>query len=123
MSCLPPSGTVALFYPGYDSVSAALYTIGSSGFLFVDVQEWITFSGAVLRTNILMSMTGSFLYLVGSIGFFPVVVAFNPLIGIWGFVLGSAFIGFSQVMHVRPAHPSSTLPKGNALAPGSRLLS
>lgn len=27
----------------------------------------------------------------------PAVVAYNPLIGIWGFVLGSAFIAWSQV--------------------------
>lgn len=36
-------------------------------FLFVDVQEWFTFGGAVLRTNICMSMTGSALYVVGSV--------------------------------------------------------
>lgn len=45
-------GTVALFFPGHDTLSAVLYTIGSCGFLFVDVQEWFTFKGAVLRTNV-----------------------------------------------------------------------
>jgi hypothetical protein len=33
-------------------------TIGSCGFLFVDVQEFFTFGGAILRTNIAMSMIG-----------------------------------------------------------------
>lgn len=41
-------------------------------------------------------------------GFFPSVVAFNPLIGIWGFVLGSAFIGWSQVRAVPPAAAALT---------------
>lgn len=91
------AGTAVLFVPGNDALSAVLYTIGSCGFLFVDVQEWFTFSGTVLRTNIGMSMTGSALYVVGSVGFLPSVVAFNPLIGIWGFVLGSAFIAWSQL--------------------------
>lgn len=91
------AGTAALFFPGHDTLSALLYTIGSCGFLFVDVQEFFTFDGAVLRTNICMSMTGSALYVIGSVGFFPTVVAFNPRIGVWGFVLGSAFIGWSQL--------------------------
>lgn len=32
------AGTVCLFFPGYDFLSALLYTIGSCGFLSVDVQ-------------------------------------------------------------------------------------
>lgn len=32
------SGTVCLFFPGYDTLSAMLYIIGSLGFLAVDVQ-------------------------------------------------------------------------------------
>ncbi|KAI8473069.1 MAG: hypothetical protein J3K34DRAFT_412100 [Monoraphidium minutum] len=91
------AGTLALFYPGHDFLSALLYTIGSCGFLFVDVQEWFTFSGAVLRTNILLSVTGSALYVVGSVGFLPAVAAAAPRMGVWGFVLGSAFIGWSQL--------------------------
>jgi hypothetical protein len=30
-------------------------------------------------------------------GFFPSVAAYNPLLGVWGFIVGSAFIGWSQV--------------------------
>ncbi len=30
-------------------------------------------------------------------GFFPSVYAWSPLVGIWGFILGSAVIGLSQV--------------------------
>jgi len=63
----------------------------------VDIQEWLTFMGPVLRTNILLSATGSLLYVVGSVGFFPSVAAVSPLIGVWGFVLGSAFIAWSQL--------------------------
>ncbi|KAG2497603.1 hypothetical protein HYH03_004347 [Edaphochlamys debaryana] len=92
------SGTVALFFPGYDTLSALLYTIGSCGFLSVDVQEFLTFEGAVLRANIAMSLVGSSLYVVGSVGFFPSVFAWSPLIGIWGFILGSAVIGISQAI-------------------------
>lgn len=55
-----------------------------------------------------MSMTGSALYVIGSAGFLPSVVAYNPLIGIWGFVLGSAFIAWSQVRVLTPATPLST---------------
>jgi hypothetical protein len=46
------AGTAALFWPGNDALSASLYVLGSFGFLAVDVLEWLTFSGAVLRTNI-----------------------------------------------------------------------
>ncbi|KAL6758902.1 hypothetical protein V8C86DRAFT_2584309 [Haematococcus lacustris] len=94
------AGTLCLFYPnipGFDFWSAVLYTIGSFGFLFVDVQEFFTFGGFVLRCNISMSMLGSFLYVVGSAGFLPAVAAWNPAVGIWGFILGSAFIGVSQL--------------------------
>jgi hypothetical protein len=51
----------------------------------------------VLRTNICMSMTGSALYVAGSAGFLPSVAAAAPRLGVWGFVLGSAFIGWSQL--------------------------
>ncbi|KIZ07584.1 hypothetical protein MNEG_0376 [Monoraphidium neglectum] len=61
------------------------------------MQEFFTFDGSVLRTNIAMSATGSTLYVVGSVGYLPAVLAVNPLIGIYGFVLGSAFIAWSQL--------------------------
>jgi hypothetical protein len=33
-----PTGTLALFYPGQEALSGGLYTLGSMGFLLVDVQ-------------------------------------------------------------------------------------
>eukprot|EP00798_Chlamydomonas_sp_ICE-L_P023134 gene23134-30337_t len=59
------SSTVVLFYPGNDSLSAGLYTLGSIGFFSVDAQ-----------------------------GFFPQLAM--PAIGVWGFILGSFVIGCSQ---------------------------
>ncbi|KAG2427487.1 hypothetical protein HXX76_012420 [Chlamydomonas incerta] len=92
------AGTVCLFFPGYDTLSALLYIIGSLGFLAVDVQEFFTFSGLVLRANIAMSMTGSTLYVIGSAGFLPTVFAWWSAVGIWGFIAGSAVIGVSQAI-------------------------
>ena len=40
-------------------ISAALYTVGSLGFLLVDVMEFFTFTSVfLLRLNIACSMTG-----------------------------------------------------------------
>jgi hypothetical protein len=65
------AGTVLLLLPGLlassDWWSALLYTVGSFGFLFVDVQEFFTFSGLELRTNISLSAFGSALYVIGSV--------------------------------------------------------
>jgi hypothetical protein len=56
-----------LFFPMNDELSAVLYTVGSIGFLFVDVQEFFTYEDPVLRTNILLSASGSTMYVVGSV--------------------------------------------------------
>jgi hypothetical protein len=37
-------------------------------------------------------------------GFLPSVAAYKPWIGTWGFIVGSAFIGWSQVQS-HPQHP------------------
>ena len=42
-------------------------------------------------------MTGSALYVAGSVGFLPSIAAAAPRLGVWGFVLGSAFIAWSQL--------------------------
>lgn len=42
-------------------------------------------------------MTGSALYVAGSAGFLPSVAAAYPRLGVWGFVLGSAYIFWSQL--------------------------
>ncbi len=76
-----------------------LYTIGSCGFLGVDVLEFFTFTDDLgLRLNIALSASGSFAYIVGSVGFLPEVQAYSPLIGIYGFILGSFLIGVSQLI-------------------------
>lgn len=78
-------------------ITAWLYTIGSAGFLFVDVQEFFTFTDdIILRINISCSMIGSLFYLIGSAGFLPLIYNWQPLIGIIGFMAGSLFIGCSQ---------------------------
>ena len=95
------AGTTVLFFPDipqYMSISAALYTVGSLGFLMVDVMEFFTFTDDLwLRTNIACSMSGSLAYVIGSIGFFPSIYEQTSEIGIWGFILGSLLIGLWQL--------------------------
>lgn len=95
------AGTTVLFYPLWAPTavaSAVLYTVGSCGFLAVDVQEFFTYTtDPLLRVNISLSATGSLLYVLGSVGFFPRVFAASPVIGLGGFIGGSAFIGVSQL--------------------------
>ena len=94
-------GSTLYFFPDlmYSAeISATLYTIGSIGFLSVDVIEFFTFTEIqIIRINIACSMIGSTLYVIGSIGFFPAVYNVTDTIGIWGFILGSFFIGSSQL--------------------------
>ncbi len=83
------AGTGTYYYPEWEDgpfFSALLYTIGSCGFLAVDTQEFLTFTNEpmLIRTNILCSWTGSLLYVIGSVGFFPVVYAMSDQIGIQG---------------------------------------
>jgi len=103
------AGTLALFSPtaGAAIASVALYTIGSIGFLSVDVQEFFTFTRAPLdlRANIAASATGSAFYVAGSVCFAPAIVATAPSAGALGFIVGSAVIASSQLAKVaRLAH-------------------
>ena len=85
--------------PGAALASAAVYTLGSLGFLAVDLQELASYSRAdeaVLRANIFFSATGSLLYVVGSVGYVPSVAAASPQLGPVGFIAGSAAIFASQ---------------------------
>jgi len=95
------AGTALYFFPDWPpsgELAGVFYTVGSLGFLYVDVLEFFTFTDEpYLRFNISLSATGSFFYVVGSVGFFPSVFAENPVIGEYGFILGSAFIGCSQM--------------------------
>jgi len=94
-------GSMCYLYPhwkpsGHDA--AELYVLGSCGFLLVDVLEFFTFTAEpLLRRNIGLSTVGSTLYVIGSAGFLPSVAAASPQLGPWGFILGSAFIGSSQL--------------------------
>ena len=106
-------GTACYYFPDWPEsylAGGVLYTIGSCGFLGVDVMELLTYtSNTILSLNIFMSATGSFLYVVGSIGFIPAVyestewnfVGFTPATtGVYGFIAGSFFIGCSQFWKV-----------------------
>jgi hypothetical protein len=80
-------------------LTAWLYIIGSTGFLYVDVQEFLTFTNGdvvMLRINIACSLLGSLLYVIGSAGFLPHMYEYSPLVGIGGFWGGSLAIGSSQ---------------------------
>ncbi len=94
-------GTSLYFHPSWEygaRWSAGLYTLGSIGFLTVDVMEFFTFTeNPIIRANMLCSIIGSLLYVIGSIGFFPEIYNDTDVIGIWGFILGSFFIGSSQL--------------------------
>lgn len=94
-------GTCLLFSPSGATLSAAFYTLGSLGFLVVDIQEFCTFTSSFsLLLNIGCSMIGSAFYVAGSIAFFPQLGYTGTLYGEWGFVLGSIFIAVSQSVKV-----------------------
>jgi len=62
------AGTLCYYYPDWHAgalVAGVLYTVGSFGFLYVDVLEFFTFTeDAWLRTNIAMSAFGSTWYVI-----------------------------------------------------------
>ena len=79
-------------------LSAIIYTIGSVGFLAVDIQEFFTFTDDnLLRLNISISATGSLAYVIGSLGYIPSIESDYPLLGIVGFIIGSLLIFCSQL--------------------------
>lgn len=98
------AGSTCYLYPTWDQsglAAAILYIIGSVGFLGVDVLEWFTYASPTrLRVNISCSVVGSSWYVIGSAGFLPSVAAVYPNLGPWGFILGSFFIGSSQLWKV-----------------------
>jgi len=112
-------GTFCYYYPQtlfVQNLSAWLYIIGSCGFMYVDTQEFFTFTDdKMLRLNISMSMTGSFLYIVGSAGFLPAVMAKTMEVGIWGFIGGSFAIGVSQMWKVVRISRSGRFPEKDTL--------
>jgi hypothetical protein len=99
------AGTCLLFStsPLAATLSAALYTLGSLGFLAVDVQEFVTFTvDARLRSNIALSAIGSSLYVAGSVFYFPQLGpgAGGAASGVVLFIAGSAVIAASQAIKV-----------------------
>lgn len=69
----------------------------------VDVLEFFTFYALdnYLAGNIFLSVIGSTLYILGSIGFLPALNGpddSTSLLGIWGFILGSFFIGYANTL-------------------------
>lgn len=82
------------------------YLVGSCGFLVVDTMEFFTFTedkDSSLRRNIAVSMLGSALYVIGSVGFFPYFDDGSRLydgsdaLGVYGFIFGSVAIGLSEL--------------------------
>jgi hypothetical protein len=98
-------GTGCYYLPAWaegPAVSAWLYVVGSCGFLGVDALELATYTRTHpgerwLHLNIALACVGSLLYVIGSYGFVPWVAAAQPWLGVWGFLLGSAVIGCSQL--------------------------
>ncbi len=98
-------GSILLFpffndYLNAAKLSAWLYTIGSTTFLLADITEFLHFVTNDCRylkyvINFFVSVTGSFLYLVGSICFIPEVNKAD-----WGmtiFIIGSFVIVIGQL--------------------------
>lgn len=95
------AGTACLYGTELALLSAVLYIVGSVGFLAVDVLELWAYGDAPLplRVNIAMSASGSAFYVAGSVGYLPSIAgdAAVPLVGVGGFVIGSALIAVSEV--------------------------
>ena len=92
------AATAVLYYQRTDiieNVSASLYAIGSLGFLVVDVVDFCTFTTCFVRSNIILNLIGNVCYVIGSIGFFPLIYNDTTGIGIWAWILGSVFVGVS----------------------------
>lgn len=97
-------GSLALFpfigeYIDAGEVSAWLYIIGSFTFLLADITEWLHFTKnncpyLEYSINFFASVTGSLLYLVGSIYFIPILDL--AWLGSILFIIGSAVIVLSQ---------------------------
>lgn len=112
-------------------LSSSLYTLGSLGFLLVDVLEFFTFTREIwLRVNICISMAGSFFYVLGSLGFAPPITAAAPALGALGFLVGSALIAASQAWKVArlcgaprqpPPHPREDAPLALGVETGAGL--
>jgi hypothetical protein len=97
-------GTLCYYFPKWTDGAfdaAFLYTLGSVGFLYVDLLEFFTFTDdGWMRANIAMSAVGSTFYVIGSVGFFPAIFNASMTCGLVGFIVGSACIGASQTWKI-----------------------
>ena len=96
------AGTALLLSPTRlaATLSALLYTIGSVGFVAVDIQEFFTFTSPLnLRANIALSALGSTFYIAGSVAYFP-QLAGGAAAGTLLFIAGSAIIATSEVLKI-----------------------
>ena len=93
-------GSIVL-YPKFNNwfnastISAWLYTIGSTGFLLADITQWkhyttIKCNYMIISLNFLISVVGSLFYLTGSICFIPKLDKVPA--GELQFIIGSTFI-------------------------------
>ena len=93
-------GTLCYYFPAWTEGAldaGILYTLGSLGFLYVDFLEFFTFTDNFwVRANISMSIIGSTFYVIGSVGFIPMIFNTSMTCGLLGFIFGSACIGASQ---------------------------
>jgi hypothetical protein len=100
------AGSACYYWPTShtaDLLGAIFYILGSLGLLTVDVMEFLSANSpdeSSLRTNIAVSVLGSFCYLAGSIGYLPSVEAHTYMLEIWGYILGSALIVISETAKV-----------------------
>ena len=98
-------GTLCYYFPTWTEGAfdaSFLYTLGSVGFLYVDLLELFTFTDdGWIRANIVMSTVGSTFYVIGSVGFFPAIFNASMTCGLLGFIFGSACIGASQTWKLR----------------------
>lgn len=98
-------GSACYCWPNSDLaefLAAVFYIIGSSGFLITEILEIITTLNRYLRLNLLLSITGSVAYVVGSVGYLPSLDDIGDVgIGEYGFIFGSVWVVASQTWKVR----------------------
>lgn len=106
-------GSACYCWPNSDLaefLAAVFYIIGSSGFLITEILEIITTLNRYLRLNLLLSITGSVAYVVGSVGYLPSLDDIGDVgIGEYGFIFGSVWVVASQTWKVRARNVSISL--------------
>ncbi|KAJ1633310.1 hypothetical protein T492DRAFT_981930 [Pavlovales sp. CCMP2436] len=94
-------GTAVYYFdawPPAELVAAALYTVGASMYLSVDLYGVWTSGASVNRA---LSVAGTAFYVVGSVGFMPAIYTSAPALGNWCYILGSVLVCTSQLWKAR----------------------